>query len=128
MSDELVYAIEKLEAAVARLREAVDGARSKLERDGTIQRFEFSVELLWKTLRRFLHAKGIEVRTPRESLEEAFRVSWLDEEAPFLNMLIDRNRSSHLYSDKLADEIFNRICAEYTKSLEDVLKRLRAGV
>jgi nucleotidyltransferase substrate binding protein (TIGR01987 family) len=126
MSAELGYAIERFERAVERLREGVDRAREQLERDGTIQRFEFSVELLWKTLRRFLLARGINVSTPRESLEEAFRVGWLDEETVFLDMLTDRNRTSHLYSDKVADEIFSRIRSDYVGALEKILERLRS--
>jgi len=36
--------------------------------DGTIQRFEFVIELYWKTLKRLLALEGINTYTPRESL------------------------------------------------------------
>jgi nucleotidyltransferase substrate binding protein (TIGR01987 family) len=67
-------------------------------RDATIQRFEFVVELCWKTLKRCLLIEGIEAYTPKEVLKQAFQSHWLDSEKIWLEMLDDRNLMSHIYS------------------------------
>ncbi|MCA1370308.1 nucleotidyltransferase substrate binding protein [Bradyrhizobium sp. BRP14] len=41
-------------------------------REGTIHRFEITIELMWKTLKRALEYEGVGPKTPRESLKEAF--------------------------------------------------------
>ena len=68
--------------------------------DGTIQRFEFTFELFWKTLRRFLQREGIDTTSPKNTLRHAYRRGLLDQEQLWLDMLEDRNRSSHVYNDR----------------------------
>ena len=68
MQKEHKYAITKFENAFLRLKEAAEAAQDELEKDGTIQRFEFTFELMWKTLRIALQDSGINVKTPKESL------------------------------------------------------------
>lgn len=51
--------IDNLGQALARLREALDEPPSNsLLIDGTIQRFEFVIELFWKTFKRVLELSG----------------------------------------------------------------------
>lgn len=84
--------------------------------DATIQRFEFSIELFWKTLKRQLAYEGIETTTPRETMKHAYKSGWLHEEAPWIDMLNDRNRSSHIYNEEMAIEIYDHI-RSYQKEL-----------
>jgi nucleotidyltransferase substrate binding protein (TIGR01987 family) len=77
--------------------------------DGTIQRFEFVIELYWKTLRRLLAAEGILANTPRESLQQAYQAQWLTDETAWLEMLRDRNESSHTYDEATARRIYANI-------------------
>ena len=109
MKEALRYALSRLENAYVKLKEGVDSAKNELEKDGAIQRFEFSFELLWKTIKIFLRDNGIEVKTPKESLRESFRVGWIKEETIFLDMLEDRNKSSRIYDKETSEEIFGRI-------------------
>lgn len=57
---DLYVAFNKLEKSVQSLRQAVDIAHSDLEKDGTIQRFKFTVELLWKTCKIMMDYYGVE--------------------------------------------------------------------
>jgi len=77
--------------------------------DATIQRFEFTFELFWKTMKTFLNQKGVEVNYPKDVLKEAYASHFLEDEAVWLGMIKDRNLTSHTYDEALADEIFNRI-------------------
>ena len=80
--------------AVARLGEALAlCAGNPLGIDASIQRFEFCIELAWKTLRGILlRDHGIEVASPKPALQEAFRVGLIDDETQWLSMLRDRIR------------------------------------
>ena len=125
MKKELRYAFFKLEKAVDSLKEGAEKAKDELGVDGVMQRFEFNFELFWKTLKIFLYAKGIDARTPRDVLKEAFRLEWLNDEDIFLNMLEDRNKTSHIYDKRVSREIFGRIKDKYVLGFKEVLERLR---
>ncbi|MCK5491875.1 MAG: HI0074 family nucleotidyltransferase substrate-binding subunit [Candidatus Omnitrophica bacterium] len=125
MKKELRCAFTKLEKAVGSLKEGTDKAKDELGVDGVIQRFEFNFELLWKTLKIFLYEKGIDARTPRDVFKEAFKLEWLKNEDTFLNMLEDRNKTSHIYDKQVSREIFTRIKNEYVLALKGVLETLR---
>jgi nucleotidyltransferase substrate binding protein (TIGR01987 family) len=81
--------------------------------DATIQRFEFSIELFWKFLKRILASKGIVVQYPKDVLREAYAGGLIDNESLWLSMLHDRNLSSHTYNQDLALEIYARIKTYY---------------
>jgi len=66
---EVLLKIEKFNQAVERLKEAVQTAKSQLEKDGTIQRFEFTVELFWKTLKAILSYQVTECYSPKDCIK-----------------------------------------------------------
>lgn len=77
--------------------------------DAAIQRFEFTLEIFWKTLKRLLAYEGIETKTPKETLQHAYQVNWLHNESVWLQMLKDRNETSHIYDEVKAKEIYEHI-------------------
>jgi nucleotidyltransferase substrate binding protein (TIGR01987 family) len=95
--------------------------------DGTIQRFEFTFELFWKTLRRFLQQEGVDTASPKSTLRHAYRRGLLDREQLWLDMLKDRNRSSHVSDADMARAIFARLPSHY-RELRDSFEHLRRGV
>ena len=102
--------MSNLENALLRLKEALDEPKhNTLIIDATIQRFEFVIELYWKTLKRLLVAQGIEATTPKEVLKKAYAAEWLKNETAWLQMLNDRNETSHIYNEKKAKEIYQHI-------------------
>jgi nucleotidyltransferase substrate binding protein (TIGR01987 family) len=107
MNDELGRSLGQLERALDRLREALaQPATNPLAIDGTIQRFEFTIELFWKVMKRLLSREGVDARTPRETLRGAYAAGWLQDEIAWLDMLRARNDTSHAYDEALA----RRIC------------------
>ncbi len=106
----LPQTVLNLGQALERLGEALEEPkRNKLAIDGTIQRFEFAIELFWKTLKYLLSREGVETHTPRESLQRAFQAGWLMDETAWLQMLKDRNETSHVYDEAVAKAIYRRI-------------------
>lgn len=89
-------AVDKLNAALA-----IPNDR-ELVVEGTVQRFEVVVELLWKTLRRALKYEGVRINpdTPRETMKEGFAIGWLHNEPIWQDLLDKRNTTSHEYLDE----------------------------
>jgi len=69
--------LQNFERALALLSEAMEGgpaALNQLEKEGAVQRFEYTLELAWKTLKDYLEASGIVLNaiTPRQVIKDAF--------------------------------------------------------
>ncbi|MGD0261410.1 MAG: nucleotidyltransferase substrate binding protein [Verrucomicrobiota bacterium] len=106
--------------AVARLQEAVAQPESAIVRDAVIQRFEFSFELVWKALKLYLERQGHECGGPRPTLKKAFADGLIvtPEEADlWLQMIEDRNLTSHAYDEALAARIYQHVVRDYSALL-----------
>lgn len=74
----MLQKIEHYISALAQLEQAVaiyqKSRQDALYRDGLIQRFEFTVELAWKSIKEYLEDQGstTPIATPRAVLKEAF--------------------------------------------------------
>lgn len=121
---EVELAIKKLERAFNRLDQAVKIAKDDLDKDGVIQRFEFTAELLWKILKIVLEYNKVECYSPRDCIKKAFRYALIDDDEIVLDILDDRNRSSHIYDEKTSEEIFKRIKEIYISSIDKIIKNL----
>lgn len=114
--------------ALQRLREALAMPYSEVVRDGVIQRFEFTFELLWKTLQVYLHHLGYEANSPRRVLREAFEAGIIPSDSEgdgWMAMLDDRNLTSHTYDEALAEAIYQRIASQHIVLLEEAARRLQ---
>lgn len=103
--------LSNLEKALSKLEDALKIPKDReLVVEGTIQRFEYVIELMWKTLKRALEFEGIHPKTPRESVKEAFKIGWLNDENEWHDMLDSRNTTSHNYLDEeLAEDNYDDI-------------------
>jgi len=117
MKNEIEYSHTKFKEAVNTLSKGLELAKDELGEDGVIQRFEFTFELLWKTLKIFLEDKGIICRSPKDCLKNAFKYGLFSDEEIFVKMLEDRNRSTHIYSHVDSRKIFEQIKSEYYDAL-----------
>jgi nucleotidyltransferase substrate binding protein (TIGR01987 family) len=75
---------------------------SDLEQQGLVQRFEFSFELAWKTMKDFLESSGIQINlvTPKAVIKEAFAAKIIDDGQIWIDMMLDRNLLSHTYDQR----------------------------
>lgn len=83
-------------------------------RDSMIQRFEFCVDLFWKYLKKILEEelkKESELNTPKSVIKNACNAKLITEQnsEEILKMIEDRNKSSHIYKEEIADQISSRI-------------------
>ncbi len=118
------YSLSKLVNASNRMNYALKADDSDLKTDAVIQRFEFTFELVWKTLKRALLYEGEICKTPKECLKNAFRIGLLNDEGPWLSMLEDRNLTAHIYDENIAFEISQRI-QNYQSAVDDLICELK---
>lgn len=97
---------EHFEKALVRLQEALAEPESSFVRDSIIQRFEFTFEMAWKTLYRFLRDKGESVaKVAWEVLPLAFQSRLIADEAGWQQLREYRNDTSHEYDEARAQMI-----------------------
>ena len=81
-------------------------------KNGHVQKFEFSIELFWKTIKLFLSdIHGIETRSPKESIKKFFELEYCSyNEADTLLQAIDsRNSLSHIYKKEQFEQVYSEI-------------------
>jgi len=107
--------------ALGRLKEALDEDLLKggIVVDATIQRFEFTFELAWKLAKAVLNYNGIEVEIPRLVIKEAFKAKLIRDGEAWIDMLEDRNKTSHIYDEKEALRIYKKIKKSHFELLKD---------
>lgn len=95
---------------------------SALEKEGTVQRFEFAVELAWKTLKDYLQHEGrvIEPVTPRNVVKEAFAAQILRDGQVWIDMLDHRNLLSHTYDSATFEQAVLAIRDQYLAAIEEL--------
>jgi len=108
--DKLSAQIKQLTRAITRFDEVLQLPLDEMGtvRDSAIQRFEFCVDLSWKTLKTILLTKhGIECASPKSCLREAFSVGLITDDDPFwLQMIELRNLSAHTYDEAVAEQLY----------------------
>jgi nucleotidyltransferase substrate binding protein (TIGR01987 family) len=111
-----------------RLKEVLRVEKSLIQRDASIQRFEFTVELAWKIQQTFLREKGIECRSPKDCLKESFKYGLLPDNPLWLNMIEDRNLTVHTYDERTAEKVYGRVALYIPlfEALENALQKLQA--
>ncbi len=122
---EVILAIEKLKKAFKKLDQAVKITKDELHKDGVIQRFEFTAELLWKTLKIILEYNAINASGgPKMVIKQAFKFGYIPDDEIILDIIEDRNLSSDMYDEKTSEEIFERISKVYIKKIADIINHI----
>jgi len=123
--------IEIAQRAVASLTELTGaGNLTSIERDAAIQRFEYSVEAVWKAARRYLRiVEGIEAGSPKNTVRGCFEATMLNEAQArgLLAMIDDRNLTVHTYNEALAQMIASRL-AQHATALANWIAAVNRGV
>ncbi len=120
--DKLNKALIALETII---NEPIDKNRANI--DASIQRFEFVTELFWNYLKAILEEKGINAQFPKDVMKESYKGNLIDDEEIWLQMLKDRNATSHTYNEDLANQIYFRIKKDFApvfrKNFDELTKK-----
>ena len=123
------YRFRNFSRAYILLQEAMErevAALNQLEREGVIQRFEYTFELAWNTLKDRLEYGGIVLTeiTPRNVIRQAFAAKLIADADFWTDMLIDRNLMSHTYDFARFEVVIEQIRDRYLGVLGDLYLRL----
>lgn len=128
--------LHSLEPSLAALKKATSAFEAAVnpppandrERDGAIQRFEFTFELAWKTGKKVLKSLGIEETSPREVIRELATQRLISSAEIWILFLNLRNISSHIYNESQANEVFEKsktLLPEVKLLLQNIETRLK---
>ncbi|PTY39377.1 HI0074 family nucleotidyltransferase substrate-binding subunit [Brachyspira hampsonii] len=96
---------------------------SLLEQEGVVQRFEYTYELAWKTLKDYLEYNGslnnIDI-SPRNIFKEAYAAKIIKSQDEFIDMMLSRNLLSHTYDFIKFKEVIIKIENDYLKILNEL--------
>lgn len=121
--DNLRRAEQQLGEAIALFR---DGNLNELSQAGLIQRFEFTWELAWKTLRDFMFASGqeIDVPSPINVIRTAFALNLISDADDWIEAMRLRNALSHEYDAQRAAAALGSIADKYAPLIAALVIRL----
>jgi len=110
-------AIKSIKAALERAKKSFEDELAKeMAQESIIKRFEYSIDTLWKYLKLYLLIKhGVEQKSPKQVFKECFRVGLIteDQTTQALEMIDDRNLTSHTYNEAIAEEIATTIPSHF---------------
>lgn len=97
---------------------------TELERAGIIQFFEISFELSWKLMKDYLEAQEISVKSPRETIKQAYQIGLIDDGHIWMDALTDRNLTVHTYDEEVAKKMVDDIAKVYFPELKKLYDKL----
>ncbi len=124
------YRFDNYSRAFKLLREAIELIErrplTQLEKEGVIQRFEYTWELAWKTLKDYLEYKGVvlETITPSEVIKSAFSSKIIGNGDVWMEALDSRNKMSHTYDLRVFEETVSEIKKKYLAVFDDLYMTL----
>lgn len=121
---------ENFERAFRLLQEAFEkdpSQMSDLEKEGVVQRFEYTFELAWKTLKDYLvyHGVTFDQITPRSVIKQAFAAGIIADGQTWIDMLEQRNLMSHTYDNAIFETVFRNISDRYVVAIQQVFTWLK---
>jgi nucleotidyltransferase substrate binding protein (TIGR01987 family) len=125
--DGLMYferALDRFRIVVAERDRWVAEGNGDIVLDVAAKRFEFTYEMAWKALKRFLDYLGIDARAPRPVFKEAYAQGLLADEQVWLDMIEMRNLASHVYDEHEISRILVEL-ERYLAAFDSLLSRLR---
>jgi len=115
----------KFSEAVLRREEFYQGGFGDIYLDLVVKRFEFTYEMSWKAIKRYLNFIGLDCPSPRGCFKEAFVQKVIAEESVWLDMIEQRNLTSHVYDESEVAEILGKI-DRYRLAFQELLATLEA--
>lgn len=123
---QLQDALDNFEKSLAIDMNSLDETIVDSIKSGRIQKFEFCVELVWKTLKVYLwEINGIDSNSPKSVIKDFYSLDLLTVEdyEKLMEAVDDRNRISHIYSKDQFEDIYER-AVKVLPLLRRVLKNM----
>ena len=97
---------------------------SEIEQQGLIQSFEFTHELAWNVFKDFLTDKGIVgLIGSKDATRSAFKNGLIEQGDAWMEMIADRNLTSHTYDLETAQAIVAHILDRYYPAFKSMAEK-----
>ncbi len=119
---------ENFEKAFLLLNEVIDKEihlYSQLEKEGIVQRFEILIELSWKVLKDYLENEGYDIKTPKQTIRQAFQDEVIADGEQWMTALEQRNLTNHTYNNEILEETVSYIVDDFYPIVRDLYQRLK---
>ncbi|MCL1929420.1 MAG: nucleotidyltransferase substrate binding protein [Treponema sp.] len=115
--------------ALVTLESAVELAKTRkltdLEKQGTIQGFEFTFEIAWNLMKDFLEEQGITgIIGSKGAVRQAFSKDLIEDGQIWMDMIESRNLSSHSYDEATAEKLFEKITLVFYPQLKVFMDKM----
>jgi nucleotidyltransferase substrate binding protein (TIGR01987 family) len=114
--------------AVTSLREALAQPVNPFIRDATIKRLEFTYELFWKFMRRYLRQQAVtpEPLTRRDLFRDAAASGLINDPQSWFKFHDARNLTAHTYNEETAKQVYE-VARLFLPAAEELLARLESA-
>ncbi len=100
---------------------------TELEKEGVIQRFEFTHELAWNVIKDYAEYQGNNtISGSRDATREGFKMNLISDGEGWMDMIMSRNKTSHTYNEDTLHEIYNKIITSYYKLFKDFQNKMES--
>lgn len=93
------------------------------EKAGAVQAFEFSYELAWKTMKRVLERRGLEIGSPKDTFRKAALDHLIDDPELWFDFQQKRNLTTHTYNEVYVNEIISSF-EQFSTALSALIRNL----
>ena len=126
-----IQRFKHFEQAYDQLDKAVELSKKRplteLEERGIIQAFEYTHELAWNVLKDFLEEQGVRnLYGSKDSSREAFKRGLIENGDAWMDMIQNRNLTSHTYNRDIAQKIVQAILENYYAEFGRLLAVLKS--
>ena len=125
MSNNLSESYNAFKNAFIKLEQFIEtDNNSEKDRAAIIHAFEYTFELWWKSLQKYIETIGtMEQYGPSSSIKTAIQYKVLEDEYEWMDMLRDRNLTSHTYKEDIAKDIYERIKTKHIILLKKFIEK-----
>lgn len=113
-ANELVVSKLKENEAYINNDDEVEGIVEGIIKEGFIQRFEYTFELAWNVMKDYaLYQGNTDISGSRDAIRFAFSTQLIDNGEIWMEMIQSRIKTTHIYNEETANEIFLKVLNEY---------------
>lgn len=126
--DDIKLDLTALHKAVHSLNRAIEQPKNEFTRDAVIQRFEYTFELSWKMIKRYLKVEaGVEEFNIRNLFRLAAQHQLLSDADNWFRYNQARNLTSHTYNEITAEETY-AIAKQFCPDAKTLLMNLENAI
>ena len=118
--------IKDLKKANQQLKKAIKLSPTRIHKDASIQRFEFTFELAWKTMQEYIRDQGLDCKSPKNPkncIREGARLEIIDNPEVWFEFLDRRNLIAHTYNEKMADKVYKK-ALKFPREVDKLLEQI----